>query len=302
METIDDRVGIVGDVHGNWPITEKCLRALAAEGVTVAHFLGDFAFLWTGQPREWSGLKRLRLLLEELGMTALVTGGNHEGYDAWDNIEQDDRGIRWINKRVGLLPRGWRAQSSTGKVIASLGGANSIDRYNRRPHYGWWPQESITEEDLQALGTEPADVLLGHDSPQSKSLIGRLVQNEHYWTPKGLAWAQLGHEMFHRGFLQVRPSLTLGGHYHMFIDSQETFEAPDDTVFDSRVIVMNADGHWPTVAVLDTTDATVTYVDAFDNGPKPSSWVNQHTDNTVTHLDAFNNRPKPISHPGRPAN
>jgi hypothetical protein len=82
--------------------------------------------------------------------------------------------------------------------------------------------------------------------------MGRLVKNQHLWEPEGLRYAELGHAMFHRGFTQVRPRLSLAGHYHLWQNVVERFLGEDDKTFETRVVVMNADGHFPTTAVVDT--------------------------------------------------
>src|SRR5690606_33819759 len=148
--------------------------------------------------RQDLALKLISTLLSKHGMTALVTGGNHEGYDEWEKIEPDARGIRWVRKNIGLLPRGYRAVSPAGTVVASLGGANSIDKpWRVAKRGGWWAQEQITEADLKALGRDPVDVLLAHDAPRASTLVDRLARNKWMWDEDGLAYAEAGQRMFH---------------------------------------------------------------------------------------------------------
>jgi hypothetical protein len=260
MMKIDTHVGIVGDLHSNVGVGVKAIRNLVASGVKQVHFLGDFGFVWAGGQRQNLALKPISAALKLGGAVGFVTGGNHEGYDEWDAIEPDADGIRWIRKNIGLLPRGWRAESPAGNIVASLGGANSIDMpYRVRSRSGWWPQEQITEDDLAALGRDRVDILLGHDAPLSPTLASRLFKNQHLWEPEGLRYAELGHAMFHRGFTQVRPRMSLAGHYHLFQDVVERYRGEDDKAFETRVIVMNADGHFPTTAVLDTDTLVIEF-------------------------------------------
>lgn len=263
------RIGLVGDAHGNLVFGRKAVLELAARGCTAIHFLGDFGFLWEGQNRDWKALKALSLVLEAAGVIAYVTGGNHDGYTEWLKRTPDADGIRWIRGNIGLLPRGWRATTPGGKTIASLGGANSIDaprRQREHPGRGWWPEESITDDDLAALGSERVDYLLGHDAPITRRLQGKLIPNEHHWEPAGLAYAHEGQAMFHRGFLKVRPSIVLSGHYHLFVDTTEEFETEDGDVFTARSVVLNAEGHYPSLAVLDADSGDVEFVQ-FDQEP-----------------------------------
>lgn len=251
------RIGLIGDAHGNMHFMRKAIKELTTRGLTELHALGDFGFVWDGSQRDAFKLKPLNLDLQKAGATLYVTGGNHEGYTDLLKIEPDADGLRWIRKNIALLPRGWRAETPSGVRIASLGGANSIDRYERKPAINglagsWWPEEQITDSDLAALGTGSVDILLGHDSPRSQTLLRKLRPNERMWNPKGLAYAHIGHQMFHRGVEQVQPSLTIGGHYHLFLDVTETFVTPTGQSFDTRCVILNAEWALPSIAVLDT--------------------------------------------------
>jgi len=234
---------------------------LGAQGITEMHFLGDFGFVWTGAHGEARDLNTLDRELAAHSARALVTGGNHEGYDRWETIPVGPTGTRVVRDTVELLPRGWRAASPAGNVIASLGGANSIDMPDRiRAGDPYWPAEQITPDDLFALGEEPVDILLGHDAPVSAALRARLKPNEHLWDATGLAYAVRGQGMFHRGVQQVRPRLTVSGHYHLHLDAVETFQAGDGKSFECRTVILNSDGHENAVAVLDTDTLRIEYL------------------------------------------
>jgi hypothetical protein len=261
-QTTDHLIGLIGDAHGNSWFAERAIKELAARGVRQHHFLGDFGFVWNGASTEDHSLKRVRVALERANSQAFVTGGNHEGYKRLLAIEEDSDGLRWIRKdRIALLPRGWRALSPEGRVIASLGGANSIDRYQRQKDKSWWSEEQITESDLDALGTEPVDILLGHDAPITQTLQSKLIPNEHFWDPRGLAYAHIGQQMFHRGVLNVEPALTVSGHYHVFVDTAEEFTGSAGDPFTLRSVVLNVEGALPSAAVLNTDTLELEFVD-----------------------------------------
>ena len=245
------RIGLVGDVHGNLNVTRNAIKALGARGITEIHFLGDFGFVWNGGPKEDRVLGMIDDVLDKVGALAFVTGGNHEGYKRLFAIEPDGNGLRWLSARVALLPRGWRASTPSGNSIASIGGANSIDRSRRKPGVSWWQQEQITESDLQALGTEHTDILLAHDSPPTQSLNDRLSRNGATWLPADLAYANAGQAMFLRAFLTTTPRLAVGGHYHVFHDMTDWFHGKES--FEARVVILAADGEANSVAILDTS-------------------------------------------------
>lgn len=111
------------------------------------------------------------------------------------------------------------------------------------------PAEQIKEDDLAALGTDPVDVLLSHDAPNDIPYLRLILRgNEKRWDPRGLAYANAGQAQFQRGFLQVKPNLTVGGHYHLFVN--QTIERDG---FTSRHVILDLDDRTAvSQAVLDT--------------------------------------------------
>lgn len=253
-------IGLVGDVHGTLKTAVRAIRALASEGITEIHFLGDFGFLWDGSHSQDQLLDMLSACLAENGAIALVTGGNHDSYDEWSKVPENQFGIRWTRKNIVLLPRAWRASSPNGNIIASFGGANSIDKFSRlrrgEPH---WDAEQITEQDLLALGTDKVDILLGHDAPKSPQLLELLAANETKWEPAGLAYSEQGQSMYQRAVDQVRPRMTVSGHYHLNLDVVERFTARGKGSYETRVVILNADGNSSFIAALNTDSLELFY-------------------------------------------
>jgi hypothetical protein len=207
--------------------------------------LGDFGFLSNGSPHE---RERLLLLTEQLtsrNAFMYVTGGNHEGYPALHRLfPLDEWGYRRLSRRIIWLPRGWRGTTAAGTVVASLGGANSINRGRRHPSVSghvaaWHPEEQIAEHDLQTLGSDPVDILLGHDAPISNALKRHTARQRRAWTPDGIAYAAAGQAMFHRGVYQVRPKLVLSGHYHHYLDTTVRLESPGGKPVAVRSVILD---------------------------------------------------------------
>lgn len=267
-ELVDATVGVIGDTHGDFAWTSRVLTKVLAQGVKQIHVLGDFGFVWHSAPQERNKLSRLTAILDEHDAHLYVTGGNHEGYAALERHHpEDDHGYRHITDRITWLPRGWRARTDAGTVVASLGGANSVDYDHpvRQPpqngHGGsWWPEEQITDADLNRLGNDPVDVLLAHDAPRSQALQQELHKSSRFWSPQGLAYADMGQQMFHRGVTQVRPKLVLSGHYHQFLDTTETFHTWDGDEFETRSIILNCNGHPNSAGVLNVDAQTLTLI------------------------------------------
>lgn len=224
-QRVDERIGVLGDPHADLQWIKLAIRNLHRAGIRQIHVLGDFGFLSTGSRHELDRLRLLTMQLESRDMFLYVTGGNHEGYPALQRLfPLDEWGYRRLSRRIIWLPRGWRGTTAAGTVVASLGGANSINRGRRNPSVSghvatWHPEEQITEHDLEMLGSDPVDILLGHDAPISKALKRHTARQRRAWTPDGLAYAATGQAMFHRSVHQVRPKLVLSGHYHHYLDT-----------------------------------------------------------------------------------
>jgi hypothetical protein len=259
-----DRIGLIGDVHGSGSFLLGAVDQLVTEhGVRELHQLGDFGIVGQGQQTRFV-LDELERVLERLDARLFVTGGNHERYEDLPSEVRAGRldlgEIGWLRDRIGWLPRGYRWRSESGRVLASLGGANSIDRFWREQvGLQWSPLEQITEADLEKLGVEPVDVLLAHDAPKTWALYNHLERTRGSWTPAGLAWAAEGQRTFYRGMRQVRPKLTISGHYHFQLDATETHEDFDGNEFESRSIILNFEEEPGSLGVLnlETLDAEV---------------------------------------------
>lgn len=248
------RAACIGDVHGGHGVARALVRAAASRGVGDVFFLGDWGFLWSGPAGDALRLNALQAELEKSEVTAWVVGGNHENYDLWATVDGGayERGdIAQVRPNIFLLPRVWHARTEAGTRVAALGGANSIDRYQRAEGLSWWAQESITPEQLAELGTDQVDVLLGHDCPQSDKLIERLATTAQHWAPRGLAYSRQGQQMFQQAVERVRPRLSLGGHYHQFIDTTQTFKSHTGEPFTCRCVTLSYNGRYPSLAIVD---------------------------------------------------
>jgi hypothetical protein len=186
--------------------------------------------------------------------------GNHEDHLRLSRYPISADGLRWLRPNIAHIPRGFRTALQSGLRFAALGGANSVDVGHRLAGSSWWTEESITEADLAALGEGHADVMVGHDAPLGvPALDRRLVATDHWWPEAGVAYSAAGRQMFHRGFLQVRPRLYLGGHYHYHVDETVDFDTGGDP-FSCRVVIldMNQGNGW-SQAILDVATLDLHY-------------------------------------------
>ena len=235
------RIGFLGDTHGDMQHVLTVARTMSARGIEHLVVLGDFGFLWPGH--NWGiDIDKLSRRLKMTAQTLAFVDGNHEDFDLLYKFPVADDGLRWIRPNIVHIPRGYRTVLASGATLAALGGANSVDIGHRVPGRSVWPEESITEADLAALGHVEADVLIGHDAPLGlPTLDAWLAATDQGWPPAGLKYSAEGRAMFHRGFQQVQPRLYLGGHYHRYIDELVTY-TPGDREFQTRVVILDQGG------------------------------------------------------------
>lgn len=159
VELPDERVAVVGDIHGNFrwlDIVARAIHALAPDVTTILQ-LGDW----------WMNPDTTDEVLAGTGIERIyVTLGNHE---PWDQITplldaHPSASVR-VSDVIWILPRPARL-SIGGRSVLSLGGAVSVDRAWRVEGISWWPDEEITREHVaQAIAGRPADLMLTHESP-----------------------------------------------------------------------------------------------------------------------------------------
>ena len=169
---------VVGDAHGDTGFIERAAKVARHRGVEVILHLGDFGAYWPGSDR-W--LAEVDRVLARHGVKRLVfVDGNHEGWvskvgpgglvGARASAERDEQGFVVISERVRWADRGHR-WTWGGVRFGALGGAFSVDHGYRVSGLTWWPGlEAPDQCDVERLGSEPLDVLVTHDAPDSANM------------------------------------------------------------------------------------------------------------------------------------
>lgn len=247
-----DYLGIIGDTHGNTRWLRSVLDFLHEEAqVTDAVVLGDFG-VWHG---EWGTkfLDGVQGKLRDLNMNLWVVLGNHENYDLVETIEPDEDGLQWIRPRIALFPRVFRF-GIKGVSYLALGGAPSIDFQFRKQGSSWWPQEMITEEDVEAaIAGGHAQVMFTHDAPENGTPATNdiITKNPMGWSRKALDYAKIGRDRMTKVVQAVKPDLMMHGHYHVYSEGHLYF---DDGSYPGRIISFNPDGMPKNFGVLHLND------------------------------------------------
>lgn len=234
-----NRVGVAGDWHGNTSFALDVLKGFAENGITEILHLGDFG-VWSDK-NGVNYLLTLNTFCVKNNLTIYVTLGNHENYNivenmvpspvdgfvylpAYTNILYATRGARWVWNNVSFL---------------SLGGANSIDRYDRVEWVSWWAGEQITTGDMwRAMEGGYADVMLTHDCPIGVPVLGS--QEGQGWSQKGLAYARSSRVALRQVVDKVKPEVLFHGHYHTYVDLYTNLW-DEDTEYTLHSIGLNQD-------------------------------------------------------------
>jgi hypothetical protein len=205
------RVLLTGDVHGNtqWLIGHVLQQAQNQDCQLVLQ-LGDFG-IWPGR----SGTRFLDVVNREyqrVGIPLWFIDGNHEDFDQLYALPLDEHGRRPVREFIAHLPRGHR-WSWGGREILACGGAASIDMDLRLPRRTWWPQESITDDEVeQCIAGGSADVLLSHDVQLEVEMTDAAADNA--LPPFVLQATRANRARLQRIVETVRPSLQVHGHWH----------------------------------------------------------------------------------------
>lgn len=164
-------LAVFGDWHGDsgWALT--AIRSAALEGARTAIHVGDFGLDWPGAKRGRYEAK-LNRYLADLGVTLVISGGNHDNWDTLEKLPVEDDGLATVRSNIRVLPRGGRTMIE-GLAIGGLGGAFSVDYEHRTVGKDWWPNEEPTREEADALMARgPLDILITHDAPKGVPLTG----------------------------------------------------------------------------------------------------------------------------------
>ncbi|ANG84649.1 metallophosphoesterase family protein [Microbacterium aurantiacum] len=242
----DLHVAVCGDWHGSVGWMRSVARALqrtAPQVKTVLH-VGDW----------WMDLNASDSICRKAGIDRIiVTLGNHEPWAAITPLlnAHPGKAIR-VSEVTWVLPRPFR-MTIGGREVLSVGGAASVDREWRTEGRDWWPEELITDDDVEtAKRGGPADVLLTHESPEPSPVaeVSRiLAENPLGLSADARAASTASRERISAVWEATRPPLMFHGHMHTY---------GQGTQDDGRTVIsLGADEQAGNVALLDLDNMTV---------------------------------------------
>lgn len=163
---------LAGDWHGNTDWAHAAIEHAYAEGCDTILQLGDFGFWIDGHGTDHY-LRAVQEALEHFDITLYWLDGNHEDHGRLKRVHDEPKPIPTapFAPRVQYLPRGFQWEWF-GKTWMSVGGAASVDRNMRTPGKSWWPEEVLTDEQVEYCCRGPVDVIVSHDCPAGVNIPG----------------------------------------------------------------------------------------------------------------------------------
>lgn len=215
MHTEPLRILVAGDFHRDLNAIEiAATRAVTFDCDTILQ-VGDFGwFPQRSDSDQWLG--EVDEIMTRHGLQLGWIDGNHDDHDAIDRLTAEHGYTAPIRQteRIWYLPRGARCIWHD-VTFAFCGGAASFDRDARleresSPRTLWWPQEAVTDEDVNRLVDDgPAGVLLTHDVPSGYG-APRIAATVGGWQPTLDNQARLAHIA-----AALAPKLLFHGHWHL---------------------------------------------------------------------------------------
>lgn len=201
---------IVGDTHGNTRVLEVKINLAKRLGVERLMVVGDFGL--------WPGHEGVRFLddvnhyAREEDIFVYALPGNHEDHDQWEwwvngPMAKDKAGFTYARSNILLSPKvhNWKWDK---KRFSIAGGAVSIDRQYRIAGKSYWPNETLSEEDLAPIekyqGPE-IDYLFTHDASDYTPWGFSLVPDPE---------SQANRRRLDRAIKALRPRMQFHGHMH----------------------------------------------------------------------------------------
>lgn len=161
---------LTGDLHGN--ITRFRMAGLGAGDTVIV--LGDFGVPWADKEDVLADRPKLEEL-DHRGCDIAFIDGNHENFkrlEAMPSAERYGGIVGKVSEHVFHLRRG-QVYEVGGRSFFCMGGATTVDKAYFEANKEWWPQEAITDAQMQtglenlARRGNAVDCILTHTPPLS---------------------------------------------------------------------------------------------------------------------------------------
>lgn len=162
-----------GDIHAKVDSIKWIDKVAMKSGIKTVVQVGDFGALWGGImapcPVQDYFINRKE------GPTWITCGGNHENWDAFIQLGDEQVGKDLISLAPNLfLARRGATVEIEGILHSFLGGAESTDVAWRTEGSTWWRAETPNKEEFQSfmdtIEQKKPEVLVTHDAPTSVNI------------------------------------------------------------------------------------------------------------------------------------
>lgn len=248
MLELEGPVVIAGDWHGSFGEVSEVVHTMndANTSFTCIIHLGDLGIF---------SEQDIDDLSEELHQRDLVLyfiDGNHENHPLLRSYPVDSNGIAHLSDEVKYITRGTRF-SVDGHPWLGLGGAASVDRAWRTEGLSWWPEEIISDSDVEkACSAGEVKVLLTHDAPPVVGALAKLhVSGIYFWPKEDLELSSENSSKVLEVIQATKPSLVLHGHWHYRYSEVLTAQSVDGENFQFLSVGLDREGTYENLAALD---------------------------------------------------
>ena len=199
----EKKIMFVGDVHGDWTSLNYFIQEHDPDILFIA---GDVAYFWKHDFHDSEGKIKP-------GRTKIYwVAGNHENHSILKSSGKFPYGkIHKLETNIYFCAFGSTLKLPDGRTILFVGGADSIDKQYRIIGKDWWRNETIQNDEFDALPDPKKvkiDIVLSHTNPTSFELHLSGYRTEKYYDPSCKALQQI--------LERYEPSLWFFGHYHHF--------------------------------------------------------------------------------------
>lgn len=214
-----------GDTHGSMSSINLALVEAQKNECDMVLVVGDFGYGWD----DGRFLRKCNKAATSYEIPIYWIDGNHENFDRLEEHGMFKHGPIPVHVKdqtgefpmVRYIPRG-TAFGPKDCSILCLGGAYSIDCSHRVIGKSWWPQETITYQDvvrtLHQAEVHRPKILVTHDMPDWA--FTSLMESDAMWVPhirdKDKRAAASNRGALEQVYLEAdpRPKLWVHGHYH----------------------------------------------------------------------------------------
>lgn len=202
------KVYAVGDVHGDWSRLNTLINKLGPAIFLVCGDFGYWPFLETIRPVLYGQRQKpwkLKGVKCGEGSHVFWCDGNHE--DHW-YLRDNPRLINYGN--VHYQRRGSIIMLPDGRTVMFMGGADSIDKDFRILGRDWFPEELISQRDLDFALSYPGkiDIIVSHTCPEVFRVLNNKGSDGKQKDPCRFALNQI--------LEKFRPTQWFFGHWHKY--------------------------------------------------------------------------------------